>query len=587
MTLSRQPLGSDAEVARRLTQDVTLLKRQNTARLNEWVLSSQDGELVATRPGRYVSLTKTDPDVVKVDDLRGFITSTDAQSIVDKSQTDLLASLQEEANARSTSVQGLIDGIYQAITHSNLVNNLIETLQDAIQHFPGINVGGIGGPADVLAVFQEFWNQHVGGMVGEVGSGDAGLADIFDVNQLIASWAAKGRDGWDILGIRADRPLFRGFLRNTNSNVTLDKIALGSTSHTGIVIDATHALCEYHIVERAMDHGVYSWQGYGATSITAFYLNFYQMDPGTGEHIIPALHTSADIKALLSGGTDPVPVVYDLPSAITGLDAGDIVGIEKVLRGAGTHHIAGDVTWLKDQATYPRRWSSVRDSSSVITPASSFSPSYTTSNVPFAEFGMSSGDVALPHSPFVQPFQDVGTDITFPPPAWANIVQLVGVGGGGASRRGGVSGVRGEGGDPGEWDYIELIRGVHFDDGDDITATIPPAALGGTITGTAQGQTGGDVILSLNGHSIVCPGGEGGDALVGPPYTDQIGAGPGDITPYDGYVYRGGVAQTSVGTVQGAPGSPGNAPGGGASGPGAVCDGSPGALGRGWARFTQ
>lgn len=462
--------------------------------------------------------------------------------------------------------QSTLEAIFEGITGFNQVGTLLSDVMTALQNIPGLNVGGTGGPANIIDTAQATWDQWVSGLVGTVGTG-SGLPDLFNIGQDISSKASRGAMGFDILAIRGNKSLNTGFLPTTQSNISLDKIALQPTAPT-FGITQSSAITAYHRVSESGLKGVVSWQGYGVTNVTHCFVNIFKMDTVNGDNDL--VHASANIIGSLSGGATPVPVVYSYTPIQT--EPGEVYGIEISIRGAGTHNIAGAASWLADQTVYPRRYSSVRDSGTT-GPPSNYTPTYGT-NVPLVEFGVSASDVPIPHAPqLVQ----ITSSQSYPVPDWANFVDRIGVGGGGAGHVGGTWGVSGEGGDNGSWNADTRSKASgHFTTGQSVTITIPAAAAGGS----GNGADGGNVTVALNGNTLTCTGGQGSDNYSAGGSGMQ-GQSPGNYT-YDGQIYAGGA-------VQGNFGANGSAPGGGGAGGNYVSfqHGGNGAIGGVFLRFRQ
>lgn len=490
-------------------------------------------------------------------------------------QQDWVAGLPDALQDAITQIVTLGQTIFESITGGVSGGNLLEDIFAALQAIPGANVGGTGGPENIVNTVQETWNQFVGGLVGATGSG-AGLADLFNVGQQVSSQAALGGFSWDILGIRNNRGLNTGFHPTSESNISLDALALGVTSLPTFAVTQSTAITAYQRISEAADYGLVCWQGYGVTSLTHCFVAIYKMDTQTGQNTL--VHESGNIIGSLSGGTVAVPVVY-APSPAIHVEPGEVYGIEIAVRGAGTHNVAGKVSGLQDQPVYPRRYSSVRNSGVSAAPTTPFTPTYGT-NVPLVEFGVSASDVPIPHGAQIIAFTTAAT-VSYPIPDWADFVDRVAVGGGGAGHVGGTWGVSGEGGENGDWasDTRSKASG-HFTDGQSITVTIPAKALGGG----GNGQNGGNVTVALNGNTLTATGGVGGNDFAGVG-SDKQGQSPGN------YVFPGGgPAWTIVGGVaQNTFGGDGSAPGGGGAGGNYVSfqPGGDGAIGGVFLRFRQ
>ena len=76
MTQPGKPPTSDAEWARNTERRVAHLESPNTVRIGPWVISSQDGDLIATKPGEEI-VFGTVPEQTEVPDVtRGYISTT-------------------------------------------------------------------------------------------------------------------------------------------------------------------------------------------------------------------------------------------------------------------------------------------------------------------------------------------------------------------------------------------------------------------------------------------------------------------------------------------------------------------------------
>lgn len=76
MTQPGKPPASDAEWARNTERRVAHLESPNTVRIGPWVISSQDGDLIATKPGEEI-VFGTVPEQTEVPDVtRGYISTT-------------------------------------------------------------------------------------------------------------------------------------------------------------------------------------------------------------------------------------------------------------------------------------------------------------------------------------------------------------------------------------------------------------------------------------------------------------------------------------------------------------------------------
>lgn len=468
-----------------------------------------------------------------------------------------------------------------AIPIFSSLDEMISAVLNLFQSIPFLNIGGVAGPSNIGDSVRGVIDQLVSGFLGVLGGSGASLADLFNTGQEISSRATLGQLGWDILGIRNNQNLNTGFLPTTQSNIGFDRIALQSVAPTVPITQST-ALTAYHVIEKSGLKGVVSWQGYGISSITDCYINIYKMNTVTGVNTL--VHASTNQFALLSGGATPVPVVYSIPTPIQ-TEPGEVYGVEIAVRGAGTHNVAGSTSWITDQAVYPRRYSSVRNSGTSA-PPSSFTPTYG-SNVPFVEFGVSAGVVDIPHSPVSVNRNTPGTT-TETVPGWANTIEVIEVGAGGGGYVGSGPPTMGRGGQAGTWQTTTWVRGTHFATASNpvLSITVADGGAGSGAPGT-DGGTGGTCSVTLpatSGFSAVtlsAVGGVGGHEWV-TDTADRHGGSPGNIT-YGDIPYTGGLQQTA-GSAEG------NPPGGGGSGGNttwAYSPGKKGAPGAVWIRFKQ
>ena len=466
-----------------------------------------------------------------------------------------------------TTLADIVDAIYEALT--NVVRgpgDPFTDLQEVLQNIPFFNILGIGGPGNIGGSVQATWDQLIGGLVGAIGTG-AGLSDLFNISQVVSSRATLGQFSWDILGIRNNRPLNSGFFPTTRSNIGLDSVALAASPPL-LTITETTALTSYERISENLSVGLVSWQGQGVVNITDCRINLYKMNPVNGVNSL--VHASTNQAGLLSGSM--AQVVYSLPAAISFL-ATEIIGVEIVTRGAGTHSIAGKTTWLPNQAVFPQRYGSRRNSSADLAP-SSFSPSYS-SDVAFIEFGVTAGAVSIPHTPEPWQFNTVGFT-SLPIPSWANFVDGIALGAGGGGHGGAVLGGSGAGGNAGTWGTMTWTRGSHFTGSASVSITV---GCGGSSGGfAANGGNGSLSSATVASFSVNGSGGAGGSSLVIGSLRD--GKSPGNQN-YLGITYVGGGTQGSAGANGAAPG------GGGAGGGGSQQFGGVGAAGAVWVRFRQ
>lgn len=475
--------------------------------------------------------------------------------------------------------QDLIDAIWQAITHFTDTNKLITDVSDALRNIPGLNILGLGGPADLWQTVQTTWDQIISGLVGEVGTG-ASLADLFNITYQVSSSSALGRMGWDILGIRSNKSLFTGFSQTSTSNLNMASLAFaksgGVPTAPTVPVTQAAALTSYHRVEESIDVQMVGWTGYGIDSMTAFYVNLWTMDPNTGARALQ--HHSGNLVGLLSPSMQDN--IYDMPVAVH-LEPGDLFGIELHPVGSGTHHVVGDQTWRNfDHPTaFPRRWSSKRNagtsSAAPASPVADADIDYATTYVPFVEYGIKSTNVARPHSDDVRYYGTVGA-WTVVIPLWCNVIDIVGVGAGGGGQGCGI--LWGEGGHAGVWNSSRVTRGVDIPMGTE-TLTVAVAAGGAGHDGLLgdPGDPGGAATVSGAGWAgFSAPGGAGGSLS----NLDIAGKSPGNYV-FDGVTYAGGAAANTISGRGNAPG------GGGAAATISFTNGGNGAPGAIWLIFRQ
>lgn len=471
----------------------------------------------------------------------------------------------------------ILESIFEALTGGIFgggIDDLLGGVMDALQNIPFFNILGVGGPADIGGSVMGVIDSLISGFVGIFDSG-AGLPDLFNVGQEVSSNASLGKMGWDILGIRSNKPLASGMLATSESSLPLTQVMFGAAPPTFPLTQST-AITLYQRASESAPIGVVRWKGNGVTNITHFFVNIWKMDPETGDRTL--VHASSNIVGDVSAAQ--ATNKYIVPVEIM-REPGDIYGYELAVRGSGTHNVVGDSTWDGDDPdVIPRRMSSVRDSGTTAPPATIAHAATTySSNIPFIEVGIEVGNTPLPHSPETLLFNAVGTS-TMPIPSWVNFVDRIVLGGGGGGHQGGTWGVGGQGGGHGPFVSDTISRGTHFTDGDSVTTIVGAGGSAG-LPG-ANGQSSQSKIGSS--HVLTGAGGEGagGFDLFGIGVT---GEGPGN------YTFPGGGPAWSVagGGDQASWDSPGVAPGGGGGGGnwllfGGGGNGAPGAV---WYRFRQ
>ena len=184
--------------------------------------------------------------------------------------------------------------------------------------------------------------------------------------------------------------------------------------------------------------------------------------------------------------------------------------------------------------------------------------------------GGGSGGVA----PVEQIFTNPGP-FTYTVPAGVTRVDVVMVGGGGGSVRGGAGFKDGPGGAAGLWNARTLIVGTDVAAGATLHGNVPFGGDGEAFDGglpTAGGNA--NISLTLNGAALLsAAGGAGGGS------SSIVGKSPGNYT-FNGRFYQGGAETPGTATN----GAAGQAPGGGASGGNGVAVGTNFAAGGAWGR---
>lgn len=257
----------------------------------------------------------------------------------------------------------LNDTIYQAMTGITATGHVLDDVLAALGSIPGVNVQGTGGPATVSDTLQTTWDQLVGGFVGAPGSGTS-LADVYNIAQTVGGNAALGLLGWDVLGIRDNRPMSDGMLSTSSSTVPLASVSSGSPGTFGVTEAAS--TIGFRRIEQSMSLGVIRWYGYGTTNITAAYLSVWKM---TSDGNMTVEYTTVNIVGDIAGGADPVINYVELDPPLA-LEASDMIGVELLLLGSGTHNIVGQTSWLPDDPhVLPKRMGATR---SAATPTPGF-----------------------------------------------------------------------------------------------------------------------------------------------------------------------------------------------------------------------
>lgn len=460
--------------------------------------------------------------------------------------------------------QLLVDTVHNAFTGTSSVFNSIEDLAEALLSIPFGNIRGILGPIDIGETVAEIVNSIVGGLVGQAGNG-AGLADLFNVAKLVSAMASQGSNAWDVLGLRANRPVDGGLMPSERSNFPLSNVTdwLSATQTTSLI--------GLDLIEESMPIGVISWIGYGISGITEFYVVVWRVDLATGDFTL--VHESDNVVGILAGTASPGAFIsYELDEPVPAV-AGEAYAYELVPVG-GTHHVRGRIVDLPNHPTAQVVALAATRNNSGTRPSTIAKADVTRSaNVPWVGIAVDTGTGGDHHDPLTV-YLPGSTEI--PIPNWANHVDVVPLGGAGAGSQGATVGLQGDNGDPGKFAAATWHRGEHFSG----SATIITVDVGaGGDGGFGAGGDGEDTTVSIPGFSVTAEGGNGGSGV-------RIGAripapGPGEFE-YNGETYTGGGDQNTYGAK-------GAAPGGAGSGGNwlAFQFGGDGADGAAWIRFRK
>ncbi|QNO12334.1 minor tail protein [Mycobacterium phage Royals2015] len=479
--------------------------------------------------------------------------------------SDLLQSL-------GSQVQLVIDTVVSAIRGGvQTVENTLEDLFDALRNISPESIAGMLGPENLRETIENIVNSIVGGLVGLPGIG-AGIADLFNVLQEIASRASLGLFSWDILGIRTNKPVDSGLLPSERSNFPLSNVT------TWLEATQSNSLIGVDLIEESMPLGVVSWIGYGLAGITEFYVNIWKVDLTSGNWTL--VHHSPNIVGLLGGTAAPGEFIsYELDDPIP-VVASEAYAYELVPVG-GTHYVRGRVANLPNHPTSQIvSLAATRNNTSPNSPPSSIAKASVTrsGDVPWVSIAVDTGSGGDHHDPLKI---YLGTAATaFPVPNWVNYIDPVAVGAGGGGAQGWALGINGQAGQPGKFNATTWVRGEHF--GDNAIITLDPGA--GGIGGPGDGAAGGNTTLSISTpggdtYSVVAEGGAAGTAegFLSKP----VGRGPGTFT-FNGQDYVGGGDQK----VMGGHGAPAGGAGNGGKGSlAAFQSGGNGAPGGGWVFF--
>ena len=141
---------TDAEWARGTEQRLRALEQGQSTRVGEWVISSQDGELVATKPGETLALGQAAATTTSTSDVtRGFVIDTVNGGVQDA---------QDYTDAGVTDAKDYTDGVYV-----NTVDYVDGTVNDATESI-AISIANPNGGAGVPVIKDALnlkWNDIV------------------------------------------------------------------------------------------------------------------------------------------------------------------------------------------------------------------------------------------------------------------------------------------------------------------------------------------------------------------------------------------------------------------------------------------
>lgn len=471
-------------------------------------------------------------------------------------------------------IQVVMDAIVNVFTGGDTFLHSLEELTLALLNIPFGNVVGVGGPTNIGASIMSFLDALLGGLVGVPGSG-GGLADVFNVSNIVSSMAALGKYAWELLGIRNNTPVATGLLPTSDSNYPYPN------ANTYLAVTQSQSLCITYRTERSAPLGVVSWLGHTSTGITGFYVNIRKINPTTGAREL--VHHSNNIVANLPAGSSTQWVFYELPEPIARV-VSDEFEIQLVPVG-GTHYVKGYDTGdaIPD---HPNALvvapAAVRNETTPTSPTQTIAKSsvVSSSKVMWIETAIDTGNAPGYYDPVVVYLTE---STTVPIPKWAQYIEVVILGGGGGGRSGGTFGFYGEPGHAGKWAAVIWERGVDFTAATDTSVTFVCGAggVGGVALSSPAGGNGGASTMSLSGHTLTAAGGVGGHNFLAGLASHYPGEAAGNYTLNE-QNYVGGGGQFVYGAA-------GAAPGGGGCGGNWVNfqPGGAGAVGGGWVRFRQ
>ncbi|ASR85228.1 minor tail protein [Mycobacterium phage SirPhilip] len=461
-----------------------------------------------------------------------------------------------------------LDGTFDASQLINVKN--IPTLPNLVME--GINgISNIG--ESIQGTIDYLWSALTGGGKA-TGKSLAALAQAAQQTSTdITNAVHLAQLHANILNERRNKPAYIGLADTVEATFVLMDIAPGATPPS-IAVTQSNTLMGFLRCGEAADKGFVQWLGNGNAGITGFYVNVYRMDTSTGD--LALLHTSPNLQTQLTATWAWQTYLFS-GSNQTAVLPGDVLVAEFVVVGSGTYLVAGmPSTWVPPHPTaLPKRLGGQRSSPSVASPPTILAASVPyTAVVPWVGFGIS--NVPPGYEPPTTTEYNGAQTVTYQVPLWANYVDVIAIGGGGAGGSS-VGPTTGQGGNHGEWVTATLVRGVDFPvDATTIAVTVGKGGSGSPYL--SWGANGAATVITYTDpggvvRTLSAAGGPGGGA--GPAHNpaNPNGGTNGNGSPnftYRGITYFGGNDVTYAG---------GSAPGGGGAGGFVYLPGSPGGSG--------
>lgn len=541
---------TDAQWARDVQQTLDSMANPLTQRVGNWVISqASDGSLQATAPDQSpIALGAAS----SFSNLTGTLTlsqlPSDAQTIVSGFQSlQTLANTLLGTDGDLDSVTTWLNGLNTSITTNE--DNFASMVDSWISLLGGTSTGNLNSDLDSLytqwanmlswfgsptgsTTTTDLWTEVVNSILNPLNAIETQAANIVGViDQDVVSGVTTL---WDWLSgtaptvtsnasnaaiqstsntnalqaIAANPPGFVGLQPGTQSNITLPAAGLASL----IVHQADEAVIGFTRIQQPMTVGAIAFIACGpeGEGLTDYYVNFYTLDPITGD--LDYLFSSANIATSIPvyGAPDWVEYEFPGPDQISAT-AGQVLAVEFQAVSS-----TGNPAYVYGQNTgVPNRTSALMQNvgGSRTAPGSSVP----TGNIASTGFAFTPGApyVALEATDLPPDYEPPTTysyftpgTYTLPVPAWANYIDRIVVGSGGGAG-GGINGAGYAGADT-------------------------------TIT------AGADTLTGAGGA-----GGIGGDTVI--PYC--YGQSPGNET-YNGQPYFGGT-QVNVQTNGASPGGGG------------------------------